>query len=300
MQVAKSLKKSVSSPGIILSSALLRQRIYLLTKTVDEVNAIAGYASHIGVDVSGIETVPAEERGVILYLSRTEADEETLFRNRSWVTMRHGPFKGDVGLVQDVTDSDVLKVAVVPRFYNGSKRPQKEATRKLMTENTLRTLCGEDPTSGPDTGIFTFKGNTYLRNGLQIIETYGIHSVQACVPNANDAYYYTVLGYDTRYITNKAFLRIGDRTQVISGSLKGTRGVTVAISNETASIEVDDTETLVVQVHLGDIDRQFDCGTLVVVRIGEYVGQAGFVVSEVGDELCLLDARVREEVRNGI
>lgn len=287
---------------------MLLKRIYILAETVDQVIGIATNAESVGVYVTGIKEVPLEDRGAVLYLAQSRLDGGEVFVKRSWVRMRRGPFKHDVGLIIDISDSDILQIAVVPRFWDQSVclpkkrigqrgRTTERPPQGLLTEEVVRTVFNSEPQPGTSSDTFTFEGDVYLRNGLRIIEAYGIHVAIPVQPHASETYQFTLLGFNTHYITNKSFLRIGDRVKIQSQEARGVDGTVTYLSGDEAWIKPDlDTHKEPLMVHIVDLQRQFPTGTTVAVRIGELAGREGLVLSELGDELVIFDQQAHKEV----
>lgn len=279
----------------------------MLAETVDQVTGIASNANFMGVNVLGMKVVPWEDRGAVLHLIQSTLESGEVFVRHSWVCMRCGQFRDDVGIILDVADSDVLRVAVVPRFWSQPdrslrkrvarrERPSGRPPQSLLTEEVARSIFNFNPQPGPTNDSFVFRGDVYLRNGLRIIEAYGIHAAIPVQPHAADVYYFTLLGYDTRYITNKSFIRYGDHIGGVSTEGLHVEGTVTYLSGDDVWITNDRDHRKGIKLRLADAHRHFSAGTTVVVWLGNETGRKGFVMAEGEDVLILLDERARGEV----
>ena len=253
-----------------------------------------------------IKGVPLEDRNKVEQLASDSRALCDVYEPGTWVRMRHGLFKGDIGLVLHVRESDVLTIALLPRYWapndlsKGSRKREKRRRppQRLLTDAELRTTTEDDVETAGDRGIIKYGKGKYMRSGLRVMEVYGLHATIATIPTASEVEVFTGLGYNTRYITNKTFLNVGDQVRITLNEDRSIAGFARIVEEDHAWIETDvDKHLPLLKVHVKDIERCLSVGTLVAVRIGGDTGRRGYVVSETEEFVVLVDERDATEVK---
>ena len=218
----------------------------------------------------------------------------------SWVRIRTGTFKGDVARVyKSYSSSDVVELMVVPRLQSRQKA-SNSSTKKRRIESTQALHVAEEVPNdalviGPIEGTYMVGDDVYFDNGLKYIKAQGMHYAQKCNPTVEDIWFFTLAGIDTLRETNMAFLQQQNRVIIARGDKHGLQAVVKSMDEEMVDVEIlaGTSEHLAI----GDVERVFEVGTHIVVRLGHAKGRSGLVLSTVGKEVTFAEHCSNEQVR---
>ncbi|KAH8111806.1 hypothetical protein DFH11DRAFT_1729213 [Phellopilus nigrolimitatus] len=202
---ADRLNERLLEPSRAFSVSSLPSRFYVLAPN-------AALISRACENLAGLErapflSVPYEEHNTVVKL-RDEVDSLPRYEVDDWVTLRRGPYKGDLARVRAVSDtSDSLTVAVVPRIGKKDEKQMSRPPPLLFNFEKISELCeGEKIKKLSDTE-FRFRRRLF-RNGLCELKLPGIHFVKKARPT------------------------LCDIVRMISGSLFNLSGVVDSIEDE--------------------------------------------------------------------
>ena len=214
--------------------------------------------------------------------------------------IRTGTFKGDVARVyKSHSSSDVVELMVVPRLQSRQKA-SNSSTKKRRIESTQALHVAEEVPNdalviGPIEGTYMVGDDVYFDNGLKYIKAQGMHYAQKCNPTVEDIWFFTLAGIDTLRETNMAFLQQQNRVIIARGDKHGLQAVVKSRDEEMVDVEIlaGTSEHLAI----GDVERVFEVGTHIAVRLGHAKGRSGLVLSTVGKEVTFAEQGSNEQVR---
>lgn len=257
--------------------------------------------------------VPTKDKALVFQHIYNENGLTGAFSAGTWARFTCGLFKNDIGYVWKVLGPDFIRIAVIPRMWDQSVsalkrkldtngRAMKRAPQMLMSEDVLETMDKKLFKSGPDESSFCVGDELYLTLGLRLLDVYAIHAVTPADPSASEVSLFTELHLNTRRITNKAFMSIGDTVDIVSGNFCGRSGsVKSILDSGLCSIEAMDQEEQQITTYLAlldDIERRFKSGVTVTVQLGPFSGRSGYVVALTSDTLTIIDDSSMLEVRD--
>jgi transcription elongation factor SPT5 len=239
-----------------------------------------------------------------MHVPREDQDALLKFREgsgriseRSWVRIRRGKYKKDLAFVLKVfADTDVVRIAVVPRISMSKKRKSGKAIPALFNPTVVEAVHGEGKvTRSGDKCVF--RGQNY-RCGFWICTVFSLHSLaeESC-PSFDELLFFRSAGLDDiqddidKAISSeciKNVWQLGDRLEITGGSFRGMSGQLKAMSAEswTAMVNLDPISTSGIvrefdecEVSLDDLKRYFRVGDNVKAVTGEHKGLCGIVVS---------------------
>ena len=169
----------------------------------------------IGLFPATMTLVPVEERISVVKYRYFDHD----FVDTSYVKMKRGRYKGDIGWLKSVDTSRVYRVLVIPRIdlvptnkRKASKVNQRPAA-KIRSQFEIRQVYGNDSVTEVETG-FIFHKRRFNHSGLEVIsvdadsvvdvipETQEIRALLDNVPKMDNPLDYT--------IKHPIFANIGD------------------------------------------------------------------------------------------
>ena len=217
----------------------------------------------------------------------------------SWVRIRTGTFKGDVARVyKSYPSSDVVELMVVPRLRK-RRKASSPPTKKRRNDPTQALHVAEEVPDdalviGPIEGTYMVGDDVYFENGLKYIKAQGMHYAQKCTPTADDVWFFTLAGINTLRETNTAFLRQQNRVILARGSKRGLQAVVKHRDEETVDVETSTGTSE--HLAIGDVERVFEVGSHITVRLGHAKGRSGLVLATVGKEVTFAEQCSNEQV----
>jgi hypothetical protein len=217
----------------------------------------------------------------------------------SWVRIvQPGIYKGDLALVlcpPSEDPSDIVTLAVVPRFNVSKKRKGNRPAAGLLDPNFLAKFTAEDHT-------YCIGSRRFHPNGLEFLQGPSTHvlKIEQRPSEAELFLFQSSLGQilDVTYMTEviidravkKAFLnesrrlwRTGDRVRILEGL--GLEFVDVSCSiydtdevNRSVVVEFDSPNSTRVEVSMDDLERLFFVGDQVCVAFGNNKGRTGSIL----------------------
>lgn len=295
LNAASLLRQYLMNGMAIVATPYLRGRIYVLARSIVHVLRLVDTVRCPYVDIRNMRSVPDEDRATVLYWSRDDRINERPFTQGTWVRMRRGPFKGEVGLVVCMAESDALTIAMPRRGLDsggiGKDRAHKRERKRSRLREKTKEVHNIEPTCSQD--------RLDDASGVQVIQVYGIHAATPVIPSAKEVALFTRLGYNTLSVTNRSLLRIGDPVRVNSNESFVEDGVVKSISGDEACIDASKGRgAQEIRARLCNIERCMPIGSMVLVRIGPYTDRKGFVIGESKNEVIVLDEQDISEVCN--
>lgn len=236
------------------------------------------------------------ERRMLVRHTERRTDFSAAYPIGSWVRIKYGQYTSDISRVfKTSSSSDEMELLVVPRFNRDSTARMTTAPHDIDDNRGPQglydvSLLPQDTPPGPVDGSFLVGDDVFLRNGLRVIRVQGFHYVSRHPnPNAEDIWYFTLAGIDTRLETNKAFLMEGDRVRDSRVEDIDGRGKVVRVDATEAVADVDNVDGVTQTVHMSYLERLFALGSSVVIRLGPWKGRSGLVVEETDVEITLVE-----------
>lgn len=238
--------------------------------------AIPGVARRRGSLV--VKLVELSDRPLLLNMSLQGSTPP--FSAGSWVRIKDGLYKGDLGLVRDVDpcDRELFSVMLVPRLHMTKSKKRKRGDRPskaLFDRVGIESIFGE--------------GSVKIRNQFQVFRKNFFCSglvektfhptrlspeTSHASPDELDPFrgceYWTDAGHLLRPI------RAGDRILVMTGSLQGCSGNVVEVNETTLRFKGEG--GVVHEVRRAEVRKHFVRGDFVEVVEGPDQGARGFIV----------------------
>ncbi|KAI6128856.1 hypothetical protein EV401DRAFT_1885134 [Pisolithus croceorrhizus] len=246
----------------------------------------------------------------IILLSPAEATSLAAFEAqqtlpiRTWVRIKKGLYKGDIGFVERSDQTDVtLIVAPRERPYD---LPQQSSEKSLFSSElaTLASLALEPITSpiGEDVG-FWCGGHDFICGLLRLmVPTHSVISVELPIPD--DIAFHMVANFErtfvekTVHLFSAQFWRESDTVEICKGELSGSRGklIDVEWQKRTASVlllnaearegDLDDKDEAI-HCCIQELHRVFSTGQTVRIIAGPYRSYVGHIIMASGGSVSL-------------
>lgn len=258
-----------------------------------------------------ISMVDVEDRHLLL--SMDTMDSRPPIKPRSWVRMKRGKYRGDLGLVEGV-DLGTLECTAyfVPRISIDRKRKRGvRAPQAPFDLEAIKERFGPNAAERRN-GIYLFKGNIF-QHGLLYSQFHMTNlSINGINPTPQELEPFRATG--ELWEKSQAFIepiKVGDWVRVVSGALIGFVGEIVDVSDMTLKISGrkkdghwEDTDVLlpneatrrpkwggsqrdIREVLTRDVRKAFEPGDFVQVMSGKDRGLEGFLV-DVEDEFGIV------------
>ncbi|KAI6137997.1 hypothetical protein EDD17DRAFT_1516983, partial [Pisolithus thermaeus] len=223
---------------------------------------------------------------------------------RTWVRIKKGLYKGNIGFVERSDQTDVTLI-VAPREcpYN---LPQQSSEKSLFSSKlaTLASLALEPITSpiGEDVG-FRCGGHDFICGLLRLtVLTHSVISVELPIPD--DIAFHMVVNFErtfvekTVHLFSAQFWRESDTVEICEGELSGSQGKLIDIEwqKQTASIllhnaearegDLDDKDEAI-HCCIQELCRVFSTGQTVRIIAGPYRGYVGHIITASGGSVSL-------------
>lgn len=210
----------------------LPSRYYIWTpdhKTVSEVFRAHGQRLWDGQ----MSFVPPEEADVVFRCR--DGQHHRPYSVGDWVEIVCGLYRGDFGIVREVRETDLVKIAVVPRICSDTDTlPDRPAPRLADRDWLERTFHGEEA-EDIGLGVFKFRNKLFV-DGLLVLTMSALHSVRYARPAIERVlmFSHTNMGILEGI---EPFLRRGDTIIIHSGAFQGTAGTVADINDDTVVVE---------------------------------------------------------------
>ncbi|KAI6098634.1 hypothetical protein EV401DRAFT_2081997 [Pisolithus croceorrhizus] len=246
----------------------------------------------------------------IILLSPAEATSLAAFEAqqmlpiRTWVRIKKGLYKGDIGFVKRSDQTDVTLI-VAPREHPYDL-PQQSSEKSLFSSElaTLASLALEPITSpiGEDVG-FRCGGHDFICGLLRLtVPTHSVVSVELPIPD--DIAFHMVANFERTFIEKTVhlfsaqFWRESDTVEICKGELSGSRGKLIDVEWQKRTVSV---LLLNAEAREGDLDdkdeaihcciqelcRVFSTGQTVRIIAGPYHGYVGHIIMASGGSVSL-------------
>lgn len=272
--------------------------IYVEARRVDAVDRIlAGipgvYAS------SGKTLVPIEEYPDLL---RPGHANDVQLQPGSYVRVKSGRYKGDLGIVDNLSDNDLeVRVKLVPRLDYGRGERGIKPQKKLFSVYAAQQY---DPqhlsTARPERDYYVYKNDEY--EGGFLFKDIGISHLQTKVQPTLGELQMFKEGIDVAKVAklNKAsaVFQPGDRVIITGGEQSGLRGKVISAAQEKI-VEVvleDEGQTDKVEVPVDALRKLFLPGDHVTVARGAHEGEQGMVVRVQDQQVTLVSDQTSRDV----
>lgn len=211
----------------------------------------------------------------------------------SWIRVRSGKYKGDLGLLHSVDKSTLIcTVYLVPRIHLDRKRKRGRPTQSLFDVSLVQGRFGEQSVQKRN-AVFVFKNNSYEMRLLQA--SYHLSALATEGVNAREEELDFFRKVPELWDKANVFIspiKIGDRIRVISGAYVGMAGNIVNLSTMTATFLQGGPNQDAIEVLMTEIRKDFALGDFVQIICGSNRGTSGFVVEIEGQTACLYTRNV--------
>ena len=203
------------------------------------------------------------------------------FSSGSWVRIKDGLYKGDLGLVRcvDSSDCELLSVMLVPRLHLTKSKKRKRGYRPnpaLFDEAEIARIFGEGSVKVRNQ-FRVFRGRSFYQG---LLET-PFHPTRLSLETSHASPHELDPFRGCEYWTDAGHLlhpiRAGDRILVMAGPLQGCSGFVVEVNHDLATLRFRD-ESSVREVRQREVRKHFVQGDFVQVVEGPNRGAQGFVV----------------------
>ncbi len=256
-----------------------------------------------------------------------------LIEKGTWVRVKNGLYKGDLGSVVSVIgshDAVVVKLKSREKHHMDSSRKRKRKRPRpepyTLAKHPILPQLSDGTQIEVTVDGFEFNGKSYTNDGFLLLEfrcdrvervTTGIAAYNVFVQSesANAAKQHSPaklvdgerqqsFDLDTAVISIPLFFNLGNRVLISKGAAEGARGTIDQLTREYALITLDEdidsdlrkTSFIQTEVGLKDITRLFDFGEHVEVKVGVFAGKSGTVGDVQGDILSIVDLKQSEVV----
>jgi ribosomal protein L24 len=217
--------------------------------------------------------------------------ERSTIKPSSWVRIKAGLYKGDLGLVRDVdTLSHLCDVYVVPRLAYGTKgkcgnRPppalfdMERVERVFNSKVEIRNQA------------LLFEEKLYLF-GMYVAEFHMLKLTSEGVNVTHEElqhFQHLPEWEEAREFISP--LKVGDRVRVVSGLFKGGWGITSEIKQTSLCLIWEDNQQDAREVLIRDVRKLFHLGDFVQILYGPNRGDEGFVVHLHGEVVVIYKRR---------
>lgn len=212
--------------------------------------------------------------------------------DNSWVRVRRGLYKGDLGLVNHVDGTTLLcDVNLVPRIPLGRQKERGRPSKRLFDEVAVGEKYGEQSIEKRNR-LRLFKNNTYDRRFLRRL--FHVTDLLTEGINAQEEELDFFRQEPDLWDRAKTFISpitFGDRVRVISGPFIGMIGNITDVMSKMANIVQVGPRQDVQEVLLSEIRKEFTLGDFVQVVRGSRRGVSGFVV-HVSESTVIIYTRI--------
>lgn len=284
----------------VLASSRLLGRIYILSPSKTSAQNQVRRLTHGGLEPNQLSEICENEMSIVICHADTLGICNVLFTPNRWVRIQCGPFASKLGYVLDVKALDLLRVAVITGdVYDEDGNVIRDSKLTVDAAKDLRFTEGANWLLD-ETDIWSELRGPRIPSAVTIISVYGIHTARQEEPHAYEVELFTRLSFDTRRTTNRSFLQTGDNVRVVNGDVSGMVGVVHEISNDIVRLDPTPSECGPCPPHLwvpvGDVERLFEVGRPIIVRIGRHANRIGYIVSTNGSDLTVLDRGAQTQV----
>ena len=277
------LQKSLdSSPSCILS-AFTRDKIHgwVYVETADESNlapllrGIPGVARRKQGSFIG-QLVDLDDRPMLLDMSLNSWLPS--LTAGSWVHVKRGLYKGDLGLVEGYDSSESCSVLLVPRLTMSRKRKLKfRPPKALFDEVAARNVFGEKAVEVRNQ-LRMFRKQMFSGGFLIMQCELAQLSLETAQPSQDELELFRLCEYWAQPSSSTSPLQAGDRILIRYGTLQGSSGFVVEANKSTVRFSLSDNKTAVCEVQAREVRKNFAPGDFVEVLEGPERGATGFVV----------------------
>jgi transcription elongation factor SPT5 len=282
--ILQKILKAPSDHGVLAAFCrdAIKGSIYIESRDINSVtthilNGTPGIMRFKGV--YRISLVDTQDRNLLLNMS--VAGRAPPIKHYSWVRVKRGVYRGDLGLVSDVNEATLsCSVLVVPRIHIGRKRKRGVRPPQVSFDpEAIREAFGQDAVEKRNR-LYIFKGGIY-DDGLLEMDTHmtdlSIEGLNATEEELEPFRQSRLWGMSNTFISP---IRVGDRVRVVSGTFVGIVGEIVEVLSMTVQIKWGANDAI--EVLTCDVRKAFEIGDFVQVIRGIDRGLEGFL-------LCLED-----------
>ncbi|KAG0701736.1 hypothetical protein DFH29DRAFT_999924 [Suillus ampliporus] len=245
------------------------------------------------------------------YLLISEEDCEVLkhssikLPNPSWVRIKNGKYKGDIGYVFDSNQSNLFVAVLIPPCDFPYPMPRGSVAlldrSLLLNGKPVSNIIRDEEVVG-----FSYNGEQYFM-GLLLKKFHCYLLDLIAFPPADDILLYQRSGWDkplvkkTLVVFSMQFLRIGDAARMVHGEVQSEIGTVVSIDHSSGgSVPLEftfDGHQKEVEAHLQDVEHVFWVGDAVQVVAGSYLGLEGHIVQMDGELFHICQEVSMEQVQ---
>lgn len=239
---------------------------------------------------------PSHSLSVKEYLVIPEEEREAVERsstklpNPSWVRIKHGKYKGDIGYVFDPDQSNLFVMVLIPLREFPYDMPQGSVAlldrSRLPNDSAVSEILRDGDVVG-----HSYKGQRYY-GGLLLKNCHRYLVELVASPHADEIRLHVQSGWDKAFVKktiaafSMQFLHKGDAVRVIKGEVCPEIGTVISTHHAAGTVSLEfnlDSHRQEMDVRLQDIERVFWVGDSVRVVAGSYLGVEGHIVQATGD-----------------
>lgn len=322
-RIMEMILETPSSTGILSAFTIpsIPSRIYIEANNYSSIQSTC--QNLIDIYTWNITVIPVNECTRLLCM---EFSDRRLAIG-TWIRIRRGLYKDDIGLVlRSTSNCDEYTVVVVPRIpmdldastpsYGKRKRTIRPSPR-LFNISQIRSVYKDQPIVERDDGSFDFKGNTY-HNGLLLMDLDSANVERAnplkedtlIILNSFDSTLEEFRPFvDFDFTHNDIFkpvsvdFHVGDFVKILHGGHNGVCGRVEEVNRDVALIKVellepnnDPATNDAIAVPVRNIQRHFRIGDDVQILHGMNSGRSGVVIVVDDYQVTLIDDKSTGQV----
>lgn len=275
------MQRSINSAAVQLLSAFARQsvpgRVFLEAKTVnDATQAIAGITE---LKRNQIKLVPHENMTNVLSMRGLPRPQPQTWMRMlgNTKTLRH--YTGDIALVVEVTNSNLMQLWLIPRLvFGGMNDNLDRPPAHLFSADGAKKSLGDDCVrTRRERNTFIFNGNEFSAQGYLVLSQQEMDVCQAGegIPTVQE--FESFLGCEallgetarkTRVRIQQATLAVHDRVKVVMGTFRGLVGRVVNLHVDEVDIFLP-SHDIIERVRVAEVIKEFRVGDRVKANVGK-------------------------------
>ena len=303
-----------SAPVAVIQSAFARQsvpgRIFVESKTLQDVVRATSTISHLCS--ADIKPVTPDNMTNVLSMPSTPRPYP-----QDWVrilgnTNKLRPYKGDIALVVETTNSNLMQLWLVPRVQMDGGEPLDRPLARLLDVERIKSRLGSGSLREREGGIM-FEKKEFSTQGYLVLHKQEMHVCYSRegIPTGEELEAF--LGCEallpqtlikTRRRIEQTQLVLHDRVKFTVGTFCGLLGKVVSFCGAEVDVYLP-SHDVVERVRLSEVVKHFKIGDRVRMKagrggVGAGVFKVGWVTKVEGSELTVFDTADGREVSNKI
>jgi len=299
-----------SASVAVIQSAFARQtvpgRIFIESKTLQDV--VRAISTIKQLCTTNVKLVTPDNMTNVLSMPITPRPCP-----QDWVrilgnTNKLRPYKGDIALVAETTNSNLMQLWLVPRLQIGTDEPLDRPLARLLDVERIKSRSGSGSIRERE-GRIVFEKKEFSAQGYLVLQNQEMHVCYAREGIPTEEELGAFLGCEallpqtlvkTRRRIEQTQLALHDRVKFTVGTFCGLLGKVVSLCGAEVDVYLP-SHDIIERVRLSEVVKHFKIGDRVGVKagrddVGTGVFKVGWVTKVEGSELTVLDTADGSEV----